>query len=321
MRSTAGMSRRGVGLALIVGAAAFAARDSLAQEAVIRARGTGDLQVAAAAVGRLADGIARASQGRVRITVEADAQDTAAVIAGLQSGAAELGWVRVAEIADLVPEVAALSVPFLFRDPAKVLEIVNAASLGPLLGDQLRKRGLEPLGYLNVGALRLAGPVPPSVAGLAGHQVAGRAGPLRAVAFQALGAELVPGPADATGLAELRSDDLAAAGKSSPLVLAEAPHAYDLVVLCAGRDRFRELAPDVREMLQAHAEEAATWQRGATTQVDAAALASLQQHGAQVVPLPGEELGQAHARVKAAVAEALRGAEPSIVRTVLAYAD
>jgi TRAP-type C4-dicarboxylate transport system substrate-binding protein len=306
---------------MMAGVAAFAARDSVAQEVVLRAHGTGDLHVAAAAVGRLADGIAQASQGRVRITLEADGQDTAAVIAGLQSGATELGWVRVAEIADLVPEVAALSVPFLFRDPAKVLEILDETSLGPLLGDQLRKQGLEPLGYLNVGTLRLAGSVPPSIAGLAGHQVAGRPGPLRAVAFQALGAELVPGPAGAMGLTELRSDDLIAAGKNMPLVLAEAPHAYDIVVLCAGRDSFRELAPDVREMLQSHAQEAATWQRGATTQVDAAALASLQQQGAQVVPLQGEELGQAHARVKAAVADALREAEPSIVRTVLAYAD
>ena len=43
--------------------------------------------------------------------------------AGLRSGAATLGWVRVAELADLVPEVAALSVPFLFRDPEKALAI------------------------------------------------------------------------------------------------------------------------------------------------------------------------------------------------------
>jgi TRAP-type C4-dicarboxylate transport system substrate-binding protein len=319
----AGMRRRrfGLGLAMVLGAPAFTARQSVAQATVIRARGTGDLHAANAAVGRLANGIAQASQGRVGITVETDAPDTAAVIADLQSGAVQVGWVRIAEIADLVPEVAALSVPFLFREPAKALEILDTASLGPLLGDQLRKQGLEPLGYLNVGALRLAGSAPPSIAGLAGQQVAGRPGALRAVAFKALGAELVPETAGAMGLAELRSDDLTAAGKSLPLVLAEAPHAYDLVVLCAGRDSFGELAPDVREMLQAHAKEAATWQQGATTQVDAAALAALRQQGAEIVPLPGEELGQAHARVKDAVAEALRGAEPSIVRTVLAYAD
>ncbi|MGD9508244.1 MAG: TRAP transporter substrate-binding protein [Geminicoccaceae bacterium] len=313
--------RLGLGLAMVLGAAAFTTHGSVAQEAVIRARGPSDLHAAATAVGRLADGIAQASQGRVEITVEPDAADTAAVIADLQNGAVELGWVRVADIADLVPEVAALSVPFLFRDPAKAVAILDAASLGPLLGDQLRKQGLEPLGYLNVGALRLAGSGPPSIPDLAGQQVAGRTGQLRAVAFQALGAELVPGGADTKGLVELRSDDLGAAGTTLPLVLAEAPHAYDIVVLCAGRDRFREFAPDVQEMLQAQAQQAAVWQRGATTQADAAGLDALKRQGAQVVRLPDEDLRDAHAKVKAAMTEALRGAEPSIVRTVLAYAD
>jgi TRAP-type C4-dicarboxylate transport system substrate-binding protein len=306
---------------MVLGVAVFAARDSVAQETKLRARGTSSLHVAAAAANRLADGIAQVSQGRVGIIVESDAPDTAAVIADLRNGAIELGWVRIADLADLVPEVAALSVPFLFRDPAKALEILDAASLGPLLGDQLRKQGLEPLSYLNVGALRLAGSAPPSIPDLAGQQIAGRTGRLRAVAFQALGADLVPGGTGARGLAELRSDDLGVAGTNLPLVLAEAPHAYDIIVLCAGRDGFREFAPDVREMLQAQAQETAAWQRGATTQADAAGLAALKQQGAQIVRLPDKDLREAHSTVKAAVAEALQGAEPSIVRTVLAYAD
>ena len=82
------------------------------------------------------------------------------MIEGVRGGEATLGWVRFAEVADLVPAVAALSVPFLFRDPQKALAILDAAALGPLLNDQLRKQGLEPLGYLNVGALRLAGDAP-----------------------------------------------------------------------------------------------------------------------------------------------------------------
>ena len=327
MRSRAGIGRRGLGLGLaaVLAVAALVTRYSRAQEVVVRALGTGDLHVAAAAVERLADGLAQISQGRVRMAIEPDAPDTAAVAAGLRSGAATLGWVRVAELADLVPEVAALSVPFLFRDPEKALAILDVASLGPLLDDQLRKQGLEPLGYLNVGALRLAGAAAPSIPDLAGQRVMARPGPLRAVAFGALGAELMAGGmAGDTGsapLAELRTDDLAAAGTRGPLALVEQPHAYDLVVLCAGRERFEEFAPDVREMLRGQVRETATWQRGGTAQLDAAALAGLRQQGAQVTPLPEEQLGQAHARVKAAVIEALKGADPSIVRTVLAYAD
>jgi hypothetical protein len=40
-----------------------------------------------------------------------------------------------------------------------------------------------------------------------------------------------------------------------------------------------------------------------------------------MVRLPEQDLREAHSKVKAAVAETLQGAEPSIVRTVLAYAD
>ena len=113
-------------------------------------------------------GSSRSSQGRVRLAVEADAADTAAVIERVRGGEATLGWVRVAEIAELVPEVAALSVPFLFRDPQKALASSTRRALGPLLNDQLRKQGLEPLGYLNGGALRLAGRGAPSLGRLAG---------------------------------------------------------------------------------------------------------------------------------------------------------
>ena len=340
--STVRMQRRAVSRGLAVAAlgvgAALGTRSLRAQQrasddtVTFKALGTPDLHgVTAAAVERLASGLEQTSQGRIKIAVEPDAADTRAVVEGLRGGEATLGWVRLAEIADLVPEVAALTVPFLFRDPQKALEILDAASLGPLLNDQVRKQGLEPLGYLNVGALRLAGAAPPTLGSLAGQRIAARPGALREVAFKALGLELVPGGAPAAGqdgatsLAELRTDDLAAAGggQGAPRAVAQAPHAHDLVLFCANRERFEALAltPDVLEMLRTRAQEMAVWQRGGTAQVDAAALATLRQQGAQVAPLPEEELAQAHERVKTAVAQALSGAEPSIVRTVLAYAD
>ena len=80
MRSTAGIGRRGLGLGLaaVLAVAALVTRYSRAQEVVVRALGTGDLHVAAAAVERLADGLAQISQGRVRMAIEPDAPDTAA---------------------------------------------------------------------------------------------------------------------------------------------------------------------------------------------------------------------------------------------------
>jgi TRAP-type C4-dicarboxylate transport system substrate-binding protein len=339
MRSTVRMQRRAVSQGLAVatlGIVALRNRDATAQgrtpenTVTFRAVGTSDLHdVTAPALERLARSLEETSQGRVKVTVEPDAADTKAVIETVRGGETMLGWVRLAEIADLVPEVAALSVPFLFRDPMKAVEILDAAALGPLLNDQLRKQNLEPLGYLNVGALRLAGATPPALGSLQGQKIAARPGALREVAFKALGLELAPGAsitagAEAAALAELRTDDLAAAGGGQgPRAVAQTPHAYDLVLLCANRERFEGLlfTPDVMELLRTQAQETAVWQRGGTAQLDAAALQTLRQQGAEVTPLPEEELAQAHERVKAAVTEALRGAEPSIVRTVLAYAD
>ena len=240
------------------------------------------------------------------------------MIESVRGGEATLGWVRLAEVADLVPAVAALSVPFLFRDPQKALAILDAAALGPLLNDQLRKQGLEPLAYLNVGALRLAGDAPVALGSLAGQRITARPGALREVAFRALGLELVPGvpvggEAGATPLVELRTDDLAATGDApGSRAVAEAPHAYDLVLFCANRERFEKLllAPDILEMLRTHAQEMGVWQRGGTAQVDAAALAALRQRGAQLVGLPEEELRQAHERVKAAVAAGAERGRP-----------
>lgn len=330
--STVSMRRRRVsqGVALVaLGTGLLGNRDLRAQQGVeVRAIGTGDVRSGVvAAIERLAGGLEQRSQGRVRLRIEPDAADTATVIGRLRDGEVMLGWMRLAEIADLVPEVAALSVPFLFRDPPKALAILDAAALGPLLNDQIRKQGLEPLGYLNAGALRLGGEPPLSLAELDGQRITARPGSLREVAFEALGLELVPGApvpdrADATPLVELRTDDLAAAGGGQgPRTVAQAPHAHDLVLVCANRPRFEAQAPDIREMLRARVQEVAIWQRGGTAQVDEAALATLRQQGAEVTPLPEADAQEAHDRVKAAVAEALSGAEPSIVRTVLAYAD
>lgn len=337
MVSTVRMRRRAFGQALAgaLGAGTFGAGGARAQPApgdrvTFHAVGTPDVHgVTTAAVERLASSLEQTSLGRVRLAVDPDVADTAAVIASVRNGEATLGWVRLAEIADLVPEVAALSVPFLFREPEKAVGLLDAVTLGPLLNDQLRKRNLEPLAYLNVGALRLAGEAPPDLGNLAGQRITARPGGLREVAFRALGLELVPrapgaGDAPATPLAELRTDDLAAAGGGQgPRVVVQAPHAHDLVLFCANRQRFEALlfAPDVLEMLRTQARDMATWQRGGATQVDAAALQTLRQQGTELVSLPEEEVRQAHEQVKAAVAEALRNAEPSIVRTVLAYAD
>ena len=297
----------------------------------IPALSTADVRQATSAAGeRLARELEQFTQGRARIEFgQPGATDTAAVLDRVRGGEATLGLVRVAEIAGIAPEVALLTVPFLFRDQQKAMALLEATWLGPLLQDKLREHGLEPLGFLNGGALRLAGRQTAPTLGQ-GQQVEARPGELRVTAFRALGLELVTGPqapnqpsATAAPLVEVRTDDLAAAVTAGQggMQVVEAPHAYDLVVLIAHRERFGELPLDIREALRTRMQDVASWQNGALQQTETLAMAGVKQQGGRLVALPDDQVRQAHEQVKAAVVAALRDADPSIVGTLMAYAD
>lgn len=294
----------------------------------IRAIGPADTQASVgAAMERFARELQTETQGRAQVTLDPAAASGNAALEAVRRGDAVLGWLRLAEIGNVAPEVATLTVPFLFADQQKALELLDATWLGPLLNDQFRKQNLEPLGFMNAGDLRLAGQTMPSLDAVQGQRIAARPGELRAAAFKALGMELLAGSPQPeqmlqSPLVELRTDDLAAvnAGQTK-FALIETPHAHDLVVLVANRERFEALPLDIQETVRNRLQETASWQRGATSQADAVALTNLRQQGIEIAPLPEEQRRQAHERVKAAIAEALKHADQNILRTLLAYAD
>jgi TRAP-type C4-dicarboxylate transport system substrate-binding protein len=289
--------------------------------------GAAGAEPGAAAMRRFADGLESVIQGRVRLALDATpAPDGAALLERLRGGQAAFGWVRVAEVQAVAPEIAALSAPFLFTDLQQAFALVDSTRLGPLLNDQFRKNGLEPLGFLDGGALRLAGPALPALS--QPQLVAARPGALRAAAFKAVGLEPAPWPqgqpplaAAGTGLVELRTDDLGAGRQGQgPLAVVDPPHAYDLIAVLASRDRFGDLPLDVRETARTSLQSVVAWQRGAAAEADAAAVAGLRRQGVTVAGLAEDQRHQAHEKVKEAVAAALKNAEPSILDTVLAYA-
>lgn len=310
--------------ALITGP--FAAAVRAADEPIRMTGAAGTPATVVAALERFAGEMEQYTRGRAPIRVEANASDHTATMSQLQQGQATMGWVRVADIAEMAPELAMLSVPFLFTDQQKALALLEATWLGPLLENQLRQHNLEPLAFLNAGGLRLAGASAPALGDAAGRQITARPGKLRLAAFQALGLQPAvaapqPGQLPSTPLFELRSDDLTALPAQSLPAVAETVHANDLVAVVANRQRFGDLPLDIRETSRARLLAAAVAQRGAAVQADQVALANLRQAGAAIAPLPEDQRRQAHDKVKAMFPAALGpNADPSIVATVLAYA-
>jgi TRAP-type C4-dicarboxylate transport system substrate-binding protein len=310
-------------LGLVWGAGARAAGNE------VRIVGSADTQHSSLeAMERLRQGLEGTFRGRVAITIDQEGvPDDRAALEQVRGGQATMAWVRVAELTDLAPELATLTVPFLFMDQAKAMGLLDRTTIGPLLNDQLRKHGLEPFAYFDGGALRLAGAAIPPLGQLQGKQIAARPGALRLVAFEALGLKPLvgtpqPQQAPGEGLMELRTDDLLGIAAQGPqIALAEPPHAHDLMVVLANRDRLGEQPLDIRETIRTKTGEVSAWQRGAASQGEEVALRSLRQRGATITTMPEAERKEAHDRVKAAVAGALRNADQHILETVLAYAD
>jgi tripartite ATP-independent transporter DctP family solute receptor len=135
--------------------------------------------------------VARKTEGRITINV-AGAEtlgSDAAMLTSLRTGALDMTANSQGAVSAIVPEIAALGLPFLFEDSAKPIALLE----GPL-GETLAKRfeavGIVPLGYWNNGIRHLtnskrAARTPAEVAGL---KVRTPADPMTIDIFQALGA-------------------------------------------------------------------------------------------------------------------------------------
>ncbi|MEK0085111.1 TRAP transporter substrate-binding protein [Benzoatithermus flavus] len=324
----AGLRRR-VALGLLPGCLGLAVgRAAMAAPYNIRMVGSVDTRHSSlAAMERLRRTLEDVLRGRLAVTIDREGvPDDRTALDQVRKGQALMGWVRVAELTDLAPELATLTVPFLFMDQAKVLSLLDRTTVGPLLNDQLRKHGLEPFAYFDGGALRLAGATIPSLGQLQSRQITARPGSLRQVAFEALGLKLQAGtlqPQRVTGddLMELRTDDLVGIAAQGPQLALAEPHAHDLVVVLANRDMLGDQPLDIRETIRTKTSEVSAWQLGGADQTDAVVLAMLQQRGVTITAIPDAERKDAHARVKDAVVRALQNADRHILDTVLAYAD
>jgi len=260
------------------------------------------------------------TDGRAKIAVESGLVSSATVLDQVQSGERLMGWVPLADVAHLAPALAALTVPYLFADPSKPFELLEPTKLGPLLSDQLREVGLEPLAYFDLGGLHLAGTGDPAEPDAAGQELVARSGELTTRAFEALAS------AESSGDAVLKEVDDATlvemGDEAKGMRVSRGAHAREIVVLVAKRDGFEDLALDIQETTKTKLTERAAAQRNAARLLDTQAIESFEAAGGQAVDLPEERRAALQAKVREVVEEALRDTgDPSILRTILAYAD
>ncbi len=143
------------------------------------------------AADKLAELVAQKTDGRITINVAGSETlgSDASMLTSLRTGALDMTANSQGAVSALVPEMAALGLPFLFEDSAKPIAILDGP-VGEALAAKFEAIGIVPLGYWNNGIRHLTNSkvAVKSPAEIAGLKIRTPADPMTIDIFQALGA-------------------------------------------------------------------------------------------------------------------------------------
>lgn len=242
-----------------------------------------------------AERVAHYSEGRIEIKIfpAASMGDDAAMIRGLLDGTLDMSANSQGAVSTVVPEYAAIGMPFLFPTPEAAWKVLDGHA-GKLLAERSADRGLKLLGYWDNGIRHLTNDVRPvrTPEDVRGLRIRTPPDPAAADLIKALGG--VP--------RQIRWSDVYSAlqqkvvdGQENPLVniltgklhqvqrfLSLTGHRYEVTPFVMARARWDALPEADRAAIQAAAGEATALQRSLARQENAAAMAELQRRGMQI---------------------------------------
>ncbi len=239
--------------------------------------------------------VAHHSEGRIEIQIfpAASMGDDAAMVRGLLDGTLDMSANSQGAVSKVVPEYAAIGMPFLFPTPEAAWKVLDGQA-GRMLAERSAERGLKLLGYWDNGIRHLTNDVRPvrTPADVRGLRI--RTPPDLAAAdlIKTLG-----------GLPrQIRWSDVYSAlqqkvvdGQENPLVniltgklyqvqkfLSLTGHRYEVTPFVMARARWDALSEADRAAILAAAAEASTLQRSLAQKENAAAMTDLQRTGMQI---------------------------------------
>jgi tripartite ATP-independent transporter DctP family solute receptor len=281
---------------------AFAAGPVLAQEKLRIAGNFTPDHSSSIAVKQFAKDVEQATGGKVVIEVFDNMQLGGAQenVSQTRAGTIAMTWVGMAFLSRTVPELEAVSLPFLFPSREVAYKVMD----GPV-GDQIEKRmhdkGFTSLGFMELGARQVTNSARPikAMADLKGMKIRLQPNETHLATFRALGANPV-----AMDIREVYSamEQKVIDGHENPynLILASrfyevqrhvsnTAHFFDFISVVANKKRFESLSPEHQKAIRAAMDKAVASQRAAAAKADAEALAELQKKGMIYTEMPASE--------------------------------
>jgi tripartite ATP-independent transporter DctP family solute receptor len=217
-----------------------------------------------------------------------------------RAGTIHMTWVGMAFLSRTVPELEAVSLPFLFPNREVAYKVMDGP-VGALIDQKLADKGFIALGFMELGARQVTNSVRPikTIADFKGLKIRLQPNETHLATFRALGANPV-----AMDIREVYSalEQKVLDGEENPynLILASrffevqkyvsnTAHFFDFIAVVANKKKMDALSPENQKIIRTAMKNVVATQRVAAAKADVEALAELQKKGMQYDAMPPAE--------------------------------
>ena len=246
--------------------------------------------------------VEKATNGKLVLEVFPDMQLGGAQenVSQVRAGTIAMTWVGMAFLARTVPELEAVSLPFLFPSREVAYKVMDGP-IGELLAQKLSDKGFVLLGFMELGSRQVTNNIRPikTIADLKGLKIRLQPNETHLATFRALGAN-----PQAMDIREVYSalQQGVIDGHENPynLILASrffevqkylsnTGHFFDFIAVVGSKKVFDAMKPEYQQAIRTAMKDAVAQQRAAAVKADLDALEELQKKGMKYDALPPAE--------------------------------
>lgn len=248
---------------------------------------------------------------------------------GTRAGTVFATWVGMAFLSRTVPELEAVSLPFMFPNREAAFKVIDGP-VGGLLNQKLGDKGFVSLGFMELGSRQVTNSKRPikTLEDFKGLKIRLQPNETHLATFRALGANAV-----AMDIKELYSalQQGVVDGQENPFIniqtsryfevqkfLTKSDHFFDFISVVANKRQYDSLKPDYRNAVRTAMTAAINQQRSVAAQRDLEALEDLKKKGMQYNELTPEVMAELRKATAGIVDELRKRLGSELIDRVLA---
>jgi TRAP-type transport system periplasmic protein len=248
---------------------------------------------------------------------------------GTRAGTVFATWVGMAFLSRTVPELEAVSLPFMFPSREAAFKVIDGP-IGAVLDQKLGDKGFALLGFMELGSRQVTNSKRPikTIDDFKGLKIRLQPNETHLATFRALGANAV-----AMDIKELYSamQQGVVDGQENPFIniqtsryfevqkyLTKTDHFFDFIAVVANKKQIDAMKPETREAIQTAMKAAVNQQRSVAAKADADALEDMKKKGMEYNELPAAVVDQMRAATSGVVEELKKRLGKDLIDSVLA---